>query len=266
MHNSLLAMIKEYEVTPGSIGYWWLGQMGWCVKTAQHTLYIDPYLSDREKRTSKPVLNPAEIDNADIIICTHDHIDHIDHPILPVILQASASASLVVPEVAVEELVNGDGIARERILPLRAGASIEAAGCRLTAIKAKHETFDYTEEYGFPYLQYIVEVDGVVLYHAGDTLLYDGMLSDLQRWSIDIAFVPINGRDAVRYRRNCMGCMTWQEAVDLCGELKPRLVCPGHWDMFPDNSENPFLFLDYLRTKYPEVACWIGMPGDMGCL
>ena len=264
MSGSLLRSIKETDVAPGQLVFWWLGQMGWCLKTSVRTVYIDPYLTPREKRLFPPVLTPELIDNADLILCTHDHIDHIDHPALPGMLNASTEAKLVVPKIAVDELVTSDGIPVERILPINTSKVLELDGCRITALKAKHEDFDYSEEFGYPYLQYIIEMDGLVIYHAGDTLRYEGMLPELQQWQIDVAFVPINGRDSTRYRRNCMGCMTWQEAADLCAEIEPRLVCPGHWDTFPDNSENPLLFIDYCKVKYPELVCWLGRQGQRG--
>ncbi len=44
--------------------------------------------------------------------------------------------------------------------------------------------------------------------------------------------------------------MTYQEAVDLAGEINPGIVIPGHWDMFADNSGDPDAFADYLDAKY----------------
>jgi L-ascorbate metabolism protein UlaG (beta-lactamase superfamily) len=67
---------------------------------------------------------------------------------------------------------------------------------------------------------------------------------------IDIQLLPINGRDGSRYRRNCIGNMTYQEAADLAGEVGPGLVIPGHFDMFADNSEDPNAFADYIDAKY----------------
>ncbi|MBR6391053.1 MAG: MBL fold metallo-hydrolase, partial [Lachnospiraceae bacterium] len=75
---------------------------------------------------------------------------------------------------------------------------------------------------------------------------------------IDIELLPINGRDAVRYRRNCIGNMTYQEAADLAGEVGPAIVIPGHWDMFADNSADPHAFEDYLYAKYGDrIGCKI---------
>lgn len=97
----------------------------------------------------------------------------------------------------------------------------------------------------------MIEGNGVRIYHAGDTVRYEGMLPKLKAFGpIDAALLPINGRDAERYRRNCIGNMTFQEAADLAGELQPALAIPGHWDMFADNPGDPDAFADYLAVKY----------------
>ena len=84
---------------------------------------------------------------------------------------------------------------------------------------------------------------------------------------VDVALLPINGRDGERYRRNCIGNMTYQEAADLTGELQPRTVIPGHWDMFRDNPGDPCAFADYLDAKYPgQVMCLRPKHGEPVCL
>ena len=127
------------------------------------------------------------------------------------------------------------------------------------AIPAAHEFLSPDGEGRYPCLQYIIEGSGKRIYHAGDTLRYEGMLPLLQAFGpIDAALLPINGRDGARYRRDCIGNMTFQEAVDLAGELRAGLVIPGHWDMFADNPGNPRAFADYLDAKYGvTVACRI---------
>ena len=110
----------------------------------------------------------------------------------------------------------------------------------------------------------MIEGNGVRIYHAGDTVRYEGMLPALKALGpVDAALVPINGRDANRYRENCIGNMTYQEAADLVGELQPVLAIPGHWDMFAHNGENPAAFADYLAAKYGDrVACRIPRIGE----
>ena len=127
------------------------------------------------------------------------------------------------------------------------------------AIPAAHEFLSPDDLGRYPCLQYIIEGEGKRVYHAGDTLRYEGMLPLLRSFGpIDAAILPINGRDGERYRRDFIGNMTFQEAADLAGELRPGLVIPGHWDMFADNPGDPDAFADYLDAKYgSKVACRI---------
>ena len=95
--------------------------------------------------------------------------------------------------------------------------------------------------------------EGIRIHHAGDTVRYEGMLRKIKAFgAIDVQLLPINGRDAERYRNNCIGNMTYQEAADLAGEVGPRIVIPGHWDMFADNSVDPKAFADYLNENTKE--------------
>ena len=132
------------------------------------------------------------------------------------------------------------------------GDCARIGGVTVHAIAASHEFLDPDPVSGlYPCLQYVIEGNGVRIYHAGDTVRYEGMLPKLKRFGpIDAALLPINGRDAERYRRNCIGNMTFQEAADLAGELQPGLAIPGHWDMFADNPGDPEAFADYLTVKY----------------
>lgn len=133
----------------------------------------------------------------------------------------------------------------------------------MTAVPAAHEFLDEDPATGLhPYLGYIIEGGGFRLYHAGDTCLYEGMQARLRQWPLDLALLPINGRDAKRLAANCIGNMTYQEAADLAGAVRPGLTVPTHFDMFATNSEDPQLFVDYMRVKYPRLATCIPRHGQ----
>lgn len=60
-----------------------LGQSGYVLKTENSKIIIDPYLSDSVNRVAgRPRLLPIPINPSDIscdaVICTHDHLDHLD--------------------------------------------------------------------------------------------------------------------------------------------------------------------------------------------
>ncbi len=110
---------------------------------------------------------------------------------------------------------------------------------------------------------YVLKADGVSLYHSGDTCNYEGLETKIKSFGIlDAVFLPINGRDSYRYTHNCMGNMTFQEAVDLARALCPCLTVPAHYEMHAINLENPEKFEHYLKVKYPDIQCWIGKYGE----
>ena len=53
------------------------------------------------------------------------------------------------------------------------------------------------------------------VYHAGDTIVTDELTSALALSDVDVALLPINGRDAEREARGIVGNMDAAEAVEL---------------------------------------------------
>lgn len=260
-HGELIEEINRMELAPGAAAFWWIGQMSHIVKIGATVFYFDPYLAPRETRRVPPLLVPEEVTNADWVFGSHDHSDHIDPTAIPGIAKASPRARFVCSRVN-RERVRGLSVPARRIVALDAGGSHREDGVTITAVAAQHEFFDRHAELGSPHLSFVVECGGVTVYHSGDTLKYDGLSAALSRWRFDLLFLPINGRDAVRFARGTIGNMTYQEAVDLAGDLAPRLTIPGHYDMFAHNAEDPRKFTDYMDVKFPELRYWVGSHGQ----
>ena len=246
-----LELFSQEPIPEGCAHLWWMGQMGFMMKFGNTMLSLDYFASPREDRQVPPPIPAREVSGLDVIIGTHNHLDHIDHESWRIWKDTCPKAVFVFPARHLSDVL-ADGIRRERCIPLNAGESAVVGDVCIHAIAAAHEFLDQDADTGFfAALQYIVEGNGIKVYHAGDTLRYEGMLALLKAFSpLQAAILPINGRDGERYRRNCIGNMTFQEAADLAGEVRPGLVIPGHWDMFSGNSENPYAFLDYLEAKY----------------
>ncbi|MCE5257952.1 MAG: MBL fold metallo-hydrolase [Chloroflexi bacterium] len=261
--QALIDEVNNYVLAPGAVAFWWLGQLGYVVKVGGLLLYLDAFLMPRANRNVAPLLAPAEVTNADWVFGTHDHIDHIDPVAFPGIAAASPQARFVCPH-AVVQRVHDLGIDGSRIIAMDEGTlyADPEQHIRIEAVAAAHEFLDYDSQMGYPYLSYIIQIGSVTILHTGDTTVYEGYLTKLKRWKFDLVFLPINGRDAVRLRNNTIGNMTYQEAVDLVGALKPRLAVPGHYEMFSHNGENPQLFADYMDVKYPGQRYWIGEHGQ----
>ena len=250
--NSLSLQYGEYAILP-------LGQHSFVVKTQNRTIWLDPFLTDLEGRCVPVLCRPDEAVGADIITGSHDHADHIDRAALPEIVSASANAVFVFPRA-----VNVEEVPEERTLKINDGETIEHNGIKISAIASAHEFLDMDENGNYQALGFVIECDGVKFYHSGDCCVYEGLQSKLAKHSpLTFAFLPINGRDAVRYKADCIGNMTYQEAVDLAGALDINVTIPAHFDMFAFNSEDPRKFVDYFNVKYRGRKCTVPVPGQI---
>ena len=259
----LIRDVDNCRLSPGQCALWWMGQHSYILKMGDAVVYIDPFLTPIAGRQVPPMLQPEQITNASLVLGTHDHLDHIDRATWPAIAKASPATKFVVPALLLPGLANDLGMNLDRFIGLDDGMRTRQGGVQVAAIPAAHEFLDRDLATGrYPYLGYIVTGNGCCVYHAGDTCLYDGMASRLKAWRLDMAILPINGRDARRLAANCIGNMTYQEAGDLAAAVRPALTIPSHYDMFIHNSEDPRLFLDYLAVKYPSlraVLCSYGV-------
>ena len=253
--NAFLRSVLDTPAPFGSACLWWLGQMGLLVKMGDTLLCVDYYASPLAERQTPAPVPAKEMTGVAAFLGTHNHLDHMDHESWKIWARICPEAAFIFPE-AHRTSVLADGVAPARALGLNDGGSLRIGGVTVRALAAAHEFLSLDPATGlYPALQYIIEGNGLRLYHAGDTLRYEGMLPKLQSFGpLSAALMPINGRDGARYRRNCIGNMTFQEAADLAGECGVKLAIPGHWDMFADNPGDPEAFADYLSAKYPGAA------------
>jgi L-ascorbate 6-phosphate lactonase len=139
--RALRERIAARTIPAGAVGVWWLGQASLVLKLAGRTIYVDPYLGPSAQRLVPPAFTPEQVTDADLVLLTHDHLDHIDPATLPGIALASPGARFVTPHPTVErvaELIGDDA----RIVAATAGAALDLGGLTLTPIAAKHEEFD----------------------------------------------------------------------------------------------------------------------------
>ena len=225
---------------------------------------IDLFLSDEPGRQVPNVVNAEDLTDVSFIFGTHDHLDHIDREAWKQIAKVNQKVKFVVPKFFEKTLPSELGIEEERFIFVDDDAAVLDGEIHIEAVPAAHEFLDTSPEGLHPYLMYIVTIGGKRICHMGDTCLYEGVYGKLrEKGPFDAMFPPINGRDAKRYSDNCIGNMTFQEAADVVGTLKPALAVPGHYDMFAMNSANPRDFTDYVEVKYPEQKVRICEPGEV---
>jgi len=260
--DRLANAIRSLPVQAGELALWWLGQHSWVMKAASAVIGLDLYLSPSPKRLAPPLLSPDVADLFTLFCCSHEHSDHLDMPILPRLAAANPNASFVVPA-AVAGRVRQALPASTPVKPMRGDDAVSLDAITVYALPAAHELLDVSPDYGSRFLGFVVEADGVRVWHSGDTCNYEGLLTRLLAFRpLDVALVPINGRDAERLARGCIGNMTWQEAVDIVGLLAPRVAAPAHFGMFANNTEDPAKFVSYLQVKFPEQKTVVFRAGE----
>ena len=259
--EALRAEIRETRPEAGSLAVWWLGQSGYLIKSRWGSLVIDPYLSEhlttKYQGTSQPhvrmtraPLRGGDLDGIDLVLSSHKHSDHLDPGTLPALLAASPEARLVLPEALIDHALLL-GLPGDRLVGLDAGRTFEHRGFLVRAIPSAHEGLDRDERGRHLYLGYVIEADGLRLYHSGDSLSYAGLVGQLGPDPFDVLFLPINGRDPAR---GVAGNMSAAEAVALAAEVRPRYVVPHHYDMFTFNTVPVAGFESEARRLPPGVV------------
>ncbi len=263
--------IVTAQPPPQAVAMWWLGQASVVLRAASTTVYIDPFFSEYPSRLVPPLFTPENAPPADYVLCTHEHADHFDPQTLPGMAQASPSARFVVP-LSIVEQATALGIAARRIFGAQPGEVLHLGPITVFSVPACHGLkappalygFDLVEREGkhlYPYLGYILEIGGVRIYHAGDTIIYDGLVQQLREQEIDVAFLPINGRSYFREQQEIVGNMDEREAADLAAAAGVKLLVPIHYDMFAANQGRPGALVDYIQTSHADLSCLIPAPG-----
>lgn len=250
-------LFESIRSSDATAAFWWLGQHTFVIRIGETRVLIDPFLTELEDRNVPPLFEPADAAGViDVVACTHDHLDHIDPAAIPGLAEHTG-ARFVAPS-AHGDRMRSLGVPQDRLVLLNDEESSRVEDLQFHAVKGSHEFFNRTDDGLFPFLGYVIEGGGKTVYHAGDTVWWEGLQARLKQFAIDVAFVPINGRDAKRFRDDVDGNMTYQEAADLVGGLDVQMAVPAHYDMFDWNAEDPYLFMEYVAAKYPGLSVWVG--------
>jgi L-ascorbate metabolism protein UlaG (beta-lactamase superfamily) len=234
------------------LNLWWLGQSGILLQWHKQHLLMDPYLSDsltkKYANTEKPhirlverVIRPDSLGFVLGVTSSHNHTDHLDAETILPILAANPDLEVVVPEANLSFAAARLQLPPERLTVIDAdGGPVKLGPFSIFAIPAAHENLETDQSGHHKFLSYIVEADGRRIFHSGDACLYPGLENSLRAWKIDVAILPINGRDP---KRGIPGNFTGEEAAWLGKEIGAGLVIPCHYEMFAFNSVSPQGFI-----------------------
>ena len=212
--------------------YQWLGQNGLVIYTENKTILVDPYLTD-VCSTKRKFPAPEEIYDIepDIIICTHDHLDHTEKGSLEPFLKRENKKIEVISPFNAYTLMRSWGYLQHNYLLFAPHTIWTSGDVKITGVRAFHS--DLTA------LGFIIEAEGKKIYISGDTLYNTDILEDLPK-DIYAMFVCVNGLG---------NNMNATDAAEFAKRVNPVKAFPVHWGLFDNLTPDIF---KYEKAEYPE--------------
>jgi len=214
------------------------GHAAWEVETGGIRIWIDPFL------TGNPLadIGPDSVE-ADYILLSHAHRDHYgDTEAI-----ATRTGAVVIAQNELANHLSGKGVKAEAI-QIGGGQSFPFG--RVKLVPAFHSSSLDGVYMGREAGILIRDLDGTVLYHAGDTGLFSDM-SLVGRAGLDAALLPIGDKYT-------MGPEDALTAVEL---LQPRVAMPMHFNTFPVIQQDPEAWKRAVEAR-TDTLVLVMKPGD----
>lgn len=187
----------------------WLGHDGFLIKGDGKAIVIDPF-------------QVKQCEPADVILVTHEHYDHCSPEDIQKVQEAS---TVIVTEADSAKKLSGD------VRVVQPGDKLTVSGIQIEAVPAYNTNKNFHPKQN-GWLGFVLTVDGVRIYHAGDT----DLIPEMDSIKADIALLPVSGTYV----------MTAEEAVEAAKIIKPKLVIPMHYDSIVGSADDARRFSDAL--------------------
>lgn len=214
----------------------WLGQAGLLLDISGKRIIIDPYLSDSVEKINPNNKRRKAVEERflqivpDVIVCTHNHLDHTDPDTLKYFLGSSKSIFVLAPQAAWEEVRKFGG--NHNYIRFNRHTEFTIDNIRFSAVKAEHSDIHP--------IGTIIQAEGKTIYITGDTLYNTEIFDDIPS-DVDVVFLPVNGVG---------NNMNMKDAKRFCDRIRPKLAIPVHCGLFDDIDMNEF---EYESKLVPEM-------------
>lgn len=219
----------------------WLGHASWLLKTGEHTLLVDPFLSDSPTAPVKADEVPA-----DFILISHGHFDHVGDA--AAIANRTGATIVSIFEIA-QWFAKNHGV--EKTLGMNLGGETTLPFGRVKLTLAFHSSTLPDGSGGGSPCGFLLRLDeGKTIYFACDTALF-GDMALIGKANLDMAVLPIGDLFT-------MGPDDALEAVKL---LKPKRVIPSHFNTWPPIAQDADAWAGRVK-KETSVDVTVLKPGE----
>jgi L-ascorbate metabolism protein UlaG (beta-lactamase superfamily) len=172
---------------------------------------------------------------ADLILISHEHFDHNSPDDL---VKIQKSDSVIVTDSASAKKLKDDKRIRGEIKVAAPGDRLTVKGVEIEVGPAYNTNKEFHPK-AAGMLSFIIKLDGVRYYHAGDT----DFIPEMNKLSVDIAFLPVSGTYV----------MTADEAVQAAKAINPKIAVPMHYGAIVGSEDDAKKFKKALEGQVEVV-------------
>jgi len=236
---------------PDGLAIWYLGCNGFVLKTAGATVFVDPYLGTGDPpRTIRMIpvpFDPTDVEAADAIFATHEHVDHVHAGSQAPILEGT-DATFYGPAASVEAATDWPSewdVTADRFATVADGRTLDVGDLNVSVYDANDP--DAEEP-----VAYVFEHDAGTFVHGGDAR--PGMFDPIAgAHDVDLAALAFGSTGMIPDTETGGPKRTkWysdeDEVVAAAGELEADRLIPTHWDMWKRMTADPTALFDHVRS------------------
>ena len=215
----------------------WIRQAGLMFEACEKVIVIDPYLSDSVEKIEPYNKRRVAVDEKflrikpDIIVLTHNHLDHTDPETLKYYLDAESEVCVLASYNAWQNVRKEFGGIKNNYVMFNRKTKWTEPGIEFEAVYAEHSD-DYA-------IGCLICVEGKTYYVTGDTLYNEKVFEDLPE-KIDYVFLPVNGRG---------NNMNMTDAKHFCERIGAKAI-PLHCGLFDDIDLNDFAYEEKIVPEF----------------